>query len=246
MIYAFALACQFLTRLPIPLRGSPQAEDWGRSVFFFPWVGMVIGLIMAGFYAIFAGLDSHMLAVLLLIVWVLLTGGLHLDGLADTADAWVGGIGDRDRTLAIMKDSSSGPIGVVAVVLVLLAKYASLTVVVNQEAWELLIGIPILGRAAILLMLLTTPYVRAQGLGAKHAEYLSHSSCIYLLCFIAMLIMLTLHWNGVTLLLVLGIGFVLLRRGFINRIGGSSGDTLGATCELTEVITLMALVLLVI
>jgi hypothetical protein len=110
------------------------------------------------------------LAALVLAVWVLLTGGLHLDGLADTADAWIGGQGDRDRTLAIMKDPRSGPMAVVIIVLVLLSKFAALQVLLAGDARTVLLLTPMLGRTVIVLLLITTPYVRPEGLGAAYAR----------------------------------------------------------------------------
>ena len=127
MIRAFALALQLLTRLPVPSSSRPpRPEELGLSVLFFPVVGLLIGALLAGLHTVLWLVDPGVLAALVLAMWVLLTGGLHLDGLADTADAWIGGQGHRDRTLAIMKDSRSGPIAIVAVVLVLLAKFAAL------------------------------------------------------------------------------------------------------------------------
>ncbi|NJN48049.1 MAG: adenosylcobinamide-GDP ribazoletransferase, partial [Candidatus Competibacteraceae bacterium] len=169
---AFTLALVFLTRIPVPVRFTPQAEDWGRSVLYFPLVGLVIGAALVALYAVFHHLlDPGVLAVLLLTVWTLATGGLHLDGLADAADAWIGGFGDREKTLAIMKDPRSGPIAIVVVVLVLLAKFAALQTVVQNGAWGALLWAPVLGRAFILLMLITTPYVRPEGVATAHAEY---------------------------------------------------------------------------
>lgn len=244
MSRALALALVFMTRIPVPLRFRPRPEDWGRSVLFFPAVGLVIGMLMGAVYASFPHADPGVLAALLVTVWVLCTGGLHLDGLADSADAWVGGAGDREKTLAIMKDPRSGPMAVMAVVLVLLGKWAALAVIVEQGAWELLLLAPIWGRAAILLMLITTPYVRPQGIGVAHAGHLPRMPCICLLLFIAAASVLVLVWDGMALLALLGLVLVGLRQLLLDRLGGITGDTLGATCELVETLSLMFLVLL--
>ncbi|MCB1767092.1 MAG: adenosylcobinamide-GDP ribazoletransferase, partial [Candidatus Competibacteraceae bacterium] len=115
-----ALALQLLTRLPVPtLTAPPQPWELGQAVLFFPFVGLLIGALLTGLHTALWWADPGVLAALMLAVWVLLTGGLHLDGLADTADAWIGGQGDRERTLAIMKDSHSGPMAISAIVLVL-------------------------------------------------------------------------------------------------------------------------------
>jgi adenosylcobinamide-GDP ribazoletransferase len=123
-----------------------------------------------------AGAPLLLHAALLLTVWVLLSGALHLDGLADSADAWLGGFGDRERTLTIMKDPRSGPIAVVTLVLVLLLKFAALLALIEQQHALALIIVPLLGRSALLGLFLTTPYVRAGGLGQALADHLPRSA----------------------------------------------------------------------
>lgn len=246
MIRAFALALQLLTRLPVPSSSlPPRPEELGLSVLFFPAVGLLIGALLAGLHTVLWLVDPGVLAALVLAMWVLLTGGLHLDGLADTADAWIGGQGHRDRTLAIMKDSRSGPIAIVAVVLVLLAKFAALQALLAGDARVILLLAPVLGRIAIVLLLITTPYVRPDGLGAPYASYLPRLSCGLLVLLIAAATVAVLEWQGGALLAALGVGFVGWRHGLMVRLGGTTGDTLGAACELAETITLLTLALLV-
>ncbi len=246
MIRAFALALQLLTRLPVPSSSRPpRPEELGLSVLFFPAVGLLIGALLAGLHTVLWLVDPGVLAALVLAMWVLLTGGLHLDGLADTADAWIGGQGHRDRTLAIMKDSRSGPIAIVAVVLVLLAKFAALQALLAGDARAILLLAPVLGRMAIVLLLITTPYVRPDGLGAPYASYLPRLSCGLLVLLIAAATVAVLEWQGGALLAALGVGFVGWRHGLMVRLGGTTGDTLGAACELAETITLLTLALLV-
>lgn len=246
MIRAFALALQLLTRLPVPSSSRPpRPEELGLSVLFFPAVGLLIGALLAGLHTVLWLVDPGVLAALVLAMWVLLTGGLHLDGLADTADAWIGGQGHRDRTLAIMKDSRSGPIAIVAVVLVLLAKFAALQALLAGDARAILLLAPVLGRMAIVLLLITTPYVRPDGLGAPYASYLPRLSCGLLVLLIAAATVAVLEWQGGALLAALGVGFVGWRHGLMVRLGGTTGDTLGAACELAETITLITLALLV-
>ncbi|MEK1940892.1 MAG: adenosylcobinamide-GDP ribazoletransferase, partial [Pseudomonas sp.] len=116
------IAMQFLTSLPVRLPGMPSPEQLGRSLLWYPVVGLLIGLLLYGLDAVLNGAPVLLHAALILAAWVALSGALHLDGLADSADAWLGGFGDRERTLSIMKDPRSGPIAVVTLVLVLLLK----------------------------------------------------------------------------------------------------------------------------
>ena len=245
MIRAFALALQLLTRLPVPSSSSPpQPRELGLSVLFFPAVGLLVGALLAGLHTALWLIDPGVLAALILTVWVLITGGLHLDGLADTADAWIGGQGDRDRTLAIMKDPRSGPIAIVVIVLVLLNKFAALQMLVAGDARAVLLLAPVLGRATIVLLLITTPYVRPDGLGLPYANHLPRLSCGLLVLLVAIATVLLLEWQGGALLAVLGIGFLGLRHGLRARLGGLTGDTLGAACELTETVALLVPALL--
>ena len=166
------IALQFLTRLPVRLPGMPKPEQIGRSLLWYPLVGVLLGGLLLALHGLLGDTPALLQAAILLAVWVGLSGGLHLDGLADTADAWIGGHADRQRTLEIMKDPRSGPIAVVVLLLVLLLKFAALVVLLGQGAWAGLLLAPWLGRALLPLLLLTTPYVRAGGLGAALAEHL--------------------------------------------------------------------------
>lgn len=242
MIRAFALALQLLTRLPIPSSGAaPRPEQLGRSVLWFPVVGLLIGALLAGLHLALGRIDFGVLAALLLAVWVLVTGGLHLDGLADSADAWIGGQGDRDRTLMIMKDPRSGPIAIVTIVLVLINKFAALQMLLVGDACIALLLAPVLGRTVIVMLLITTPYVRPGGLGAPYANALPRLSCSLLTLLIAVLTIALLKGQGIILIAMLGLGFIGLRHGLIARLGGATGDTLGAACELAETAALITL-----
>src|ERR1700712_2599859 len=124
---------------------------------FYPWVGVLFGSLLMALNLLLEGAPQLLHAALLLTVWVLLSGGLHLGRLADSADAWLGGFGDRERTLTIMKDPRSGPIAVVTLVLVLLLKFAALLALIEQQHSVFLIIVPLIGRSAMLGLFLTTP-----------------------------------------------------------------------------------------
>lgn len=151
------IALQFLTRLPVRLPGMPEPQQIGRSLLFYPLVGALLGLLLLGLEWLLGDTALLLKAALLLAAWVALSGGLHLDGLADTADAWVGGYGDRERTLAIMKDPRSGPIAVVVLVLVLLLKFAALVALLEQGPIAALLLAPWLARGLLPLLFMTTP-----------------------------------------------------------------------------------------
>ena len=117
MLASFALAVQFLTRIRLTPELPFSDLRAGQSVLFYPLVGLLIGLILLLSSYLLMGQTAALSAAIILTVWVLLTGGLHLDGLADSSDAWAGGLADKERSLAIMKDPSAGPIAVVILIL---------------------------------------------------------------------------------------------------------------------------------
>ncbi|MBW0237313.1 adenosylcobinamide-GDP ribazoletransferase [Pseudomonas sp. D1HM] len=222
----------------------PQPRALGRSLLYYPLVGLLFGVLLWGLNALLAGTPSLLHAALLLTAWVLLSGGLHLDGLADSADAWLGGFGDRERTLTIMKDPRSGPIAVVALVLVLLLKFCALLALIEQQHSVALLIVPLIGRSALLGVFLTTPYVRAGGLGQALADHLPRKAGWWVLGLSAVACVLLAGVAGLWALGLAAAGFVWLRQLMMRRLGGTTGDTAGALLELLEVGMLVGLALI--
>jgi adenosylcobinamide-GDP ribazoletransferase len=239
----FWIALQFLSSLPIRLPGMPAPQELGRSLLFYPLVGLLFGTILWVIDGLLLGTPLLLHAALLLTVWVLLSGGLHLDGLADSADAWLGGFGDRERTLTIMKDPRSGPIAVVVLVLVLLLKFTALLALVEQHNSIALIIVPLLGRSALLGLFLSTPYVRSGGLGQALADHLPRSAGKQVLVLSALASVLIAGASGVFAVVLAALVFVWLRHVMMRRLGGTTGDTAGALLELLEVALLVGLAL---
>lgn len=236
------IALQFLTRLPVRLPGMPEPRETGRSLLWYPLVGLLIGALLLGGAWLLDGRPVLLSAALLLALWVVLSGGLHLDGLADTADAWVGGYGDRERTLTIMKDPRSGPIAVVVLVVVLLLKFAALAALLQAGQWLPLLLAPWLARGMLPLLFLTTPYVRVGGLGQALAEHLPRRELPMWLA-VQGVAMLVLGWSAWIALVTALVVFAWLRGRFVQWLGGTTGDTAGAMVELVEVAVLVVVAL---
>ncbi|WP_409279118.1 adenosylcobinamide-GDP ribazoletransferase [Pseudomonas defluvii] len=239
----FWIALQFLSSLPVRLPGMPAAEQMGRSLLFYPVVGLLFGVLLWVFDSLLVASPLLLHAALLLTLWVLLSGALHLDGLADSADAWLGGFGDRERTLTIMKDPRSGPIAVVTLVLVLLLKFTALLSLVQAGQSMALLLAPLIGRAAMLGLFLCTPYVRAGGLGQALAEHLPRRSGHIVLVLSGVACVVFAGWQGVQALLLACVVFFWLRSLMVRRLGGTTGDTAGALLELLELAVLVGLAL---
>ena len=240
----FWIALQFLSSLPIRLPGMPSPQALGRSLLFYPAVGVLFGVLLLLLNALLSATPAMLHAALLLSAWVLLSGGLHLDGLADSADAWLGGFGDRERTLSIMKDPRSGPIAVVTLILLLLLKFTAILALIDSGHSVALLLAPVIGRSAMLGLFLTTPYVRKGGLGQALADHLPRSLGRKVLLVTAAGCVLLGGFSGLFVVLLATGGFFWLRHLMLRRLGGTTGDTAGALLELLEVLVLLGLVLI--
>ena len=233
LVAAFA----FLTRLPV-WSGPLRDEDLGRSVTFFPLVGLVLGLVLTGLASLLVGALPPMLtAVVLVALLAALTGGLHLDGVADVFDALGGGRGDKQRMLDIMRDSRIGAHGAAALVLLLLAKVAAVAELVGRRDLGGLLAFPAVARWAVTPAIVFHPYARAEGTGrAFNGEarpwQVAGATAILALALVAVGARLLVPAAGALAAATL---FALwLRR----RLGGLTGDVYGASIELAEVVTL--------
>jgi adenosylcobinamide-GDP ribazoletransferase len=232
------VAIGFLTRLPVPTGLFDDERAKAHSLAWYPLVGLLIGVVLAALAWLLRDSPTLLSAALIVLAWVVMTGALHLDGLADSADAWVGGLGDREKTLAIMKDPRSGPAGVVALVLVLLLKVAALESLGTFQ-WLALLLAPLLARGSLVALFITTPYVRSRGIGAALANAPGRACAVSLaitagLCALA-------KWRGALALLVAVLVFGLWRHACQRRLGGFTGDTAGALAEMVEAAVLVAL-----
>ena len=239
---AFFIALQFLTTFPVQLKEMPSKQQNGQSFLFYPLIGLMIGGILFAIATLLHALPVILLSSLILVVWIWLTGGLHLDGLADTADAWVGGFGDKERTLKIMKDPSCGPIGVLSLIILCLIKWSALYVLLEKQLYSALFLFPILGRLTPLFLFLTTQYVREKGLGSSIAECIPKTGSVIVsaLCLVAAAYF---AWVGVLTVMIFIGTLIYLRHKFIQRIGGITGDTVGASIEICEAVSLLSFVM---
>lgn len=236
------IAMGFLTRLPVPHGAFADTRARARSLACYPLVGAILGGLLVPLHLGLRDAPPMLAAALLLGSWVAITGALHLDGLADMADAWVGGLGDRDRTLTIMKDPRSGPVAIAVVVLVLLIKFAALASLPGA-AWAGLLLAPLLGRSALVLAFISTPYARSGGMGAALRDAPRVASGSMVLC--SALAALAFGAAGLWALASGAAVFLWWRHACMRRLGGFTGDTAGALAEGVETAVLAAWVLAV-
>ncbi|MGD0623037.1 MAG: adenosylcobinamide-GDP ribazoletransferase [Thermacetogeniaceae bacterium] len=244
LVRSFLCALAFLTRIPVPGGWSRFDEnDFRRSGYWFPLIGLLLGVIIGLLWYLLRGfLAAPVLAALLLGLSVFLTGGLHLDGLMDTVDGVYGGR-SREERLAFMKDSHVGAFGVIAVVLILILKY-SLYAQINFNLLPYLLAAPVLGRQAMVWAQVVFPYARKQGLGSLFSIYGNYKILMITTGISLFLLVALLKLTGVGIFVAAGL-FFYLTAGWLSRLlGGLTGDTYGALCELTEIVVLLIGVLL--
>lgn len=230
------LATQFLTRLPTPQVRDFQPEDLTRSAAWFPGVGLIIGALLAGLAALMHSLHPALAALVLLLLWVWVTGGLHLDGLADLSDALGAAHRDPQRFLEVLRDPHLGSFGVMALVLALLSKLVLLALL-PREALPALLLVPAWARLGPLIWVSTLPPLHA-GMGDRFAWWPErNSSRLWGLALFAASAAFAPQLL-VAPLILLAWGFFLKR-----RLGGQCGDALGAGIEVTELCLIMILAL---
>ena len=235
---SFLIGLQFLTRIHLVRQTVWTAEDFGRSTRFFPLVGLVLGICYSlAAWTLVSVLGMRALtAALLLILPLLLTGGLHADGFMDTADGVFSGR-ERERKLAIMKDSRVGSFGVVAFVLLMFLQFALLLDMSPLLLVSAFFVMPIIGRMAMVLAVSCFPYARADGMGKTFAD-MANRRTVAIAAVTTSVLVIPIGLLA-TLALVIGVVFTLL---FCRRmtaiLGGVTGDVYGAATVLTETIVL--------
>lgn len=227
-------AFQFLTRIPMP-RVTFAVDSLPRAVKFFPLVGLVVGF---GAVLLQEVLPSHLgrplVALVVIIYFVLITGCFHEDGLADCADGFGGGW-NRDQILVILKDSRIGSYGAVALVLSLLARYLLLVSLPLEHFAGYVISAHVLCRWSSLPLSYFLPPAGEPGQGARIAKLTSLSSLIFGSVFSLAIVVLALRWSAVAPLLVTMAAVVLSGWFYFRKIGGVTGDCFGATNQLAEI-----------
>lgn len=251
--WGFWYAVIFLSRVPGPYLKRMDTEVQQAAMWFYPIVGALLGLLLVALVLLCFLYNPEasviLVAALVLALWVYFTGAMHLDGVADTADAWVGGLGDHQRTLEIMKDPRVGAMAVAAMLVVLLVKFAAISALLEQAQSNIgllfagLLLIPMLARAGIIGLMATTPYVRQHGMVSATQNAASKTKTTVMAVVLALLAVPMLQEKLFLLLMVWWAVLVGYRAALKQRLGGYTGDTLGAAVEFQETLLLVALVL---
>lgn len=241
MLTSFHFALSFLTTLPFPFKKSLSDREVAASVSWFPLVGFVLGFIISlSFYLLTPLLPRQLNGVIVLVILVLLTGGFHLDGLADTADGFLSARSRPEDILKIMKDSSIGTMGALGLILVLLLKYIAIVQLPDQVIISCLILLPVYGRFSIVILAYLASYARKEGgLGEAITQQVSTREVIYAsACTIVGTLFLS-GFRGLLTLIIITMYTWGVKLYATRRIGGITGDVLGFCCESSEALALV-------
>jgi len=225
-------AVQFLTVAPPVIRRAFTPAELGGAVGYFPAVGLLVGLVLAGLDAALGALfAAGLTAALLLTGWVLLTGALHLDGFLDSCDGLLGGH-TPERRLEIMRDHRVGAYALAGGVLLLLIEYSALEALASRRPALLLA--PVLGRWAMSLAIVAHPYARLQGLGRLLKDNARAPQLALATVLAVVAAGLLGGWRGLAALGLAALATWAGARWILRRIPGLTGDSYGALCVLVE------------
>jgi len=244
-VKAFFSALTTLTVLPLPRRFHQCDEkNMAASVVYFPFVGLFVGVSLAGLaYFLKVILSPLVLAAVLLFVLVMFTGGLHLDGVADLADG-LGAGGSPERMLAVMKESQVGAFGVIALVLVLLLKFSLFFEIIDKGRWLDFVLMALLSRWAMVLAAFLGKYPRVTGTGLVFIGQISSAQILMATGFTVLFSGLILGISGFGAMALAGLTTVSFVSYLTRRLGGITGDVLGTLNEKVEILVMLFLIVI--
>jgi adenosylcobinamide-GDP ribazoletransferase len=231
------LALALLTTLPVGSVLQADPDDLGRSPLAYPLVGLLIAVVLiAACWALF-DLPPLAAAALVLALWVVLTGALHLDGLADCADALLGGHATAQRRREILKDPHTGSAAVVAVSLVLIGKFAGLAAALDHGSLLALLIAPVLARSAVLGLMCALPYASPGGIAQTATDRLPRQTGWVQVIGVAVVVLFLAPSALLAAAAIAALVGATARR----TLGGATGDVYGALIELVETAVLLVL-----
>jgi len=236
----FIEAIGFLTIIPMPSFNQEKPSDVGRCLSFFPIIGLALGAILLLIYYLLSFVfSSQVNFIIVIIAQVILTGAHHIDGVADTFDGLVSGKSRRQR-LAIMSDNKVGAFGITALALTFILKFAALNT--NPMVVQTLLIMPVMSRWMMVSAMFTAPAARKSGMGYAFKQGATTARFIAATAISAIIAFLVFSWQGLMLLLLVWIAASLIALIFRWRFGGLTGDNYGAINEITEVLTVLLIV----
>ena len=241
---SFLIALQFITIIPVKKDLNYSEKNIARSMLYYPLIGTIIGIILVLVNMVGSLLLPDLVRdSLLLIFFVLLSGGIHFDGLADSFDGLFGG-NNKKQILKIMGDSNVGVYGVLAVVLILILKFTLLTELPIGLKNAVLIIVPTISRCAMVWAVYLFPYAKKEGFGKAFKLYLSKKEAWAVALYTTIITLTLLFLQGIVLLVIAFGGLWLFGSFLVKKIDGLTGDNYGALNEIMEVLVLLVIILM--
>jgi adenosylcobinamide-GDP ribazoletransferase len=235
---------QFLTAIPIPCKIDCDEEDCGKGLIFAPVIGMLLGGILTAFFCILKLFFSlNVVSAFMQVIYILLTGGLHLDGLGDTFDGLFSNR-PKERMLEIMRDSRIGTNALLGVVCIILLNYSLLNAMpVSSLPWVLLL-FPVAGRAGTLIGAGLSVYAReGEGLGKSFVHHCTIKEVFTGILIYFPFFFWVLGIGGLLMAFLTSLTAIIIVKFFSGKINGVTGDVLGAVCELNQTVFLVIIYL---
>lgn len=244
----FLLYFQFLTRIPINKNLDCSMENFKEGIFFFPVVGLFMGIIQWCTYKILNPVfNASIIAVFVMIIPIILTGGLHVDGLGDTFDGFFCFKGDSEKLLEVMKDSRIGTYSCIAIIVDLLLRYSLISTAIVKGYTYILIVAPVIARLSVV-------YICTIGKRAKKVSsaniYINNTNAKGVVLSFLLSFLFVFKFIGVKYTLILIIGALIMATLFNEvcnkKIGGLNGDSLGCNFEIVDVFTMLLFIALMV
>ena len=230
---------QFMTRIPIKKQFEVTKKDFAAMAMFFPASSLIVGIIMAAVYYVFALAGLYWVgAVGCVLAACLVTGGLHIDGFADMMDAF-GARKNKEKTLEILKDSRMGTYGVLAIVFAVLIKIVLIASLPQAFVLLVIVGTPVAGKIPLVVCAAAGTYPREKGTGKYIINNITAKECIISIAISGAVLFLCAGWVSLLLLPVLIAAGFIVKAVSHKKIGGVTGDILGASNEIGEMLWLL-------
>ena len=235
----FVTALGFLTLIPTPHYREVGDEKLGQSMACFPLVGLLLGGILLLIDALLTPwLTERLVNVIIISSLIVITGGLHIDGFMDTIDGLAGGK-NREEILEIMRDSRVGALGVVGIALLILIKWEALNTLAGGGKTAALVLMPVVGRWGMAFLTYLSPYAREKGLGRSFVDGFSGKDLSFASVTALLMSLLLSGFFGLLLIFIPALLAVFCSKWFIKKIGGVTGDVIGAFNEFLETVVLL-------
>lgn len=231
----FILALTFLTRLYIPNRYEMSEKDFAGSVWFYPIIGLVMGGLLSLIYLglLYVTDAPNLLSLLLVISYLLISGGLHLDGLADSFDGLFSGR-DKARIFEIMSDSRIGSFGVIGLILYFITMFIAL----QYANWGIVLLFPLIGKGSILVSAGISEYAKEKGMGKIIVDATTPAQLVFAV-LLSFIIGALVNFKSILPIAITYLFVVIMTKAIHKKLSGITGDIMGMTVEVSQCLFLL-------